>query len=71
MKKRLVQAIQISLAEIESCNLFIDTAFVRKHHNISPCLIYSRQQIVGKTREWTFSNMPIVIPNKEQVLIPR
>ena len=59
MKERLVQQIQVSLSEIENCNLFIDTAFVRKWYKISPCLTYSRQQIVGKCREWIFSNMPI------------
>ena len=59
MKKRLVQRIQVSLAEIESCNLFIDTAFIRKWYDISPSLVYSEQRIVGKVREWTFSNTPL------------
>ncbi len=59
MKERLVQQIEISLAEIESCNLFIDTVFVRKHYDISPSLTYSEQQIVGKNRRWIFSNMPV------------
>ena len=65
MRERLVQVIQVSLAEIESCNLFIDTAFVRKNYSISPCLTYSKQQIIGKNHEWTFSNMPFATTNKE------
>lgn len=63
MIKRLVQQIQVSLAEIESSNLFIDTAFVRRWYKISPCLTYSSQRIVGKAREWTFSNMPLATSN--------
>ena len=64
MKERLVQQIQVSLAEIESCSLFIDTAFIRKYFDISPSLIYSKQRIVGKNREWTFSNMPLATSNE-------
>lgn len=65
-ESRLVQQIQISLAEIESCNLFVDTAFVRKWYNISPVLTYSRQEMIGKSREWTFSNMSLATTKKVQ-----
>ena len=63
--KRLVQVISVSLSQHSD---FGDEAYVRRHFFVSSVLEYTRQRVIDKNREWTFSNKPFVILTRNRRL---